>query len=34
LLLDIRQGLGKASDSLKRASLILRDHVVGDVLAA
>ncbi len=33
LLLDVRQGLGKASDSLKRASLILRDHVVGDVLA-
>ncbi len=34
LLLDIRQGLGNASDSLKRASLILRDHVVDDVLAA
>jgi uncharacterized protein Yka (UPF0111/DUF47 family) len=34
LLLDARQRLGKASDSLKRASLILRDHVVGDVLAA
>jgi len=34
LLQDIRQGLGNASDSLKRASLILRDHVVDDVLAA
>ena len=34
VLLEIRQGLGKASDSLKRASLILRDHVVGHVLAA
>jgi uncharacterized protein Yka (UPF0111/DUF47 family) len=33
LLLDVRQGLGRASDSLKRASLILRDHVVGHVLA-
>jgi len=34
LLSQIRQGLGEASDSLKRASLILRDHVLGDVLAA
>jgi hypothetical protein len=34
LLLDIRQGLGNASDALQRASLILRDHVVDDVLAA
>ena len=34
LLLDIRQGLGNASDALKRASLVLRDHVVDDVLAA
>jgi uncharacterized protein Yka (UPF0111/DUF47 family) len=34
LLSKIGQGLGEASDSLKRASIILRDHVLGDVLAA
>ncbi|MCW6512145.1 DUF47 domain-containing protein [Lichenifustis flavocetrariae] len=34
VLSKIWHGLGDASDSLKRASLILRDHVVGDVLAA
>ncbi len=34
LISKIGQGLGDASDSLKRASIILRDHVLGDVLAA
>ncbi len=34
LLSKIGQGLGEASDSLKHASIILRDHVMGDVLAA
>ena len=33
LLSDIRQGLGERLGCLKRASLILRDHMVGDVLA-
>jgi uncharacterized protein Yka (UPF0111/DUF47 family) len=34
VLSEIWHALGEASDSLKRASLILRNHVVGDVLAA
>jgi len=34
VLSEICHGLGEASDSLKRASLVLRNHVVGDVLAA
>jgi len=34
LLSKIAQGLGEASDSLKHASVVLRDHVIGDVLAA
>lgn len=34
LLSKIGQGLGAASDSLKHASVILRDHVLADVLAA
>jgi uncharacterized protein Yka (UPF0111/DUF47 family) len=33
LISEIRQRLGNASDSLKRASLVLRDQMVGDVLA-
>jgi uncharacterized protein Yka (UPF0111/DUF47 family) len=33
LISEIRQRLGNASDSLKRASLILRDQMVSDVLA-
>jgi hypothetical protein len=33
VLSEVRQGLGEASDALKRASLLLRDHVLGDVLA-
>ena len=33
LISEIRQRLGNASDCLKRASLILRDQMVGDVLA-
>ncbi len=34
LISKIGQGLGEASDSLKHASIILRDHVLADVLAA
>ena len=33
VLSAVRQGLGEASDALKRASLLLRDHVLADVLA-
>jgi hypothetical protein len=33
LISEIKQRLGNASDCLKRASLILRDQMVGDVLA-
>jgi uncharacterized protein Yka (UPF0111/DUF47 family) len=33
LISKIGEGLGAASDSLKHASIILRDHVLADVLA-
>ncbi len=33
VLSAVRQGLGEASDALKRASLLLRNHVLADVLA-
>ena len=33
LLTEIGSGLEQAADSLKRASLLLRDHVLADVLA-
>ena len=33
-LSEVQHGLGEASDALKRAGLLLRDHVLGDVLAA